>query len=206
INGSHDPITSIWALGTYAQVFPQQDYQQILDTIVKKFPNHSGVKLVKEMNDRQVALQQQRMQEPQQAQWVNQQAPELKLPDVNGHDIRLSSFKGKYVLVDFWASWCLPCRRENPNVVKAFNKYKDRNFTVLGVSLDREKDDWLEAIRKDNLHWTQVSDLKEWKSAAVSTFDFDGIPFNILLDPTGKVIGQSLRGEELDQKLAEVLH
>jgi peroxiredoxin len=187
-------------------VFPQQDYQQILDTIVKKFPNHSGVKLVKEMNDRQVALQQQRMQEPQQAQWVNQQAPELKLPDVNGHDIRLSSFKGKYVLVDFWASWCLPCRRENPNVVKAFNKYKDRNFTVLGVSLDREKDDWLEAIRKDNLHWTQVSDLKEWKSAAVSTFDFDGIPFNILLDPTGKVIGQSLRGEELDQKLAEVLH
>jgi thiol-disulfide isomerase/thioredoxin len=124
---------------------------------------------------------------------------------MNGNDVRLSSFKGKYVLVDFWASWCMPCRRENPSVVQAYNKYKDKNFTILGVSLDKEKGDWVQAIQKDNLSWTQVSDLQEWNSIAVSTFNFNSIPFNVLLDPEGKVIAQSLRGNELEKKLGEVL-
>lgn len=205
IKNSSDPITSMWALGTYQQVFSVNDYTELLTGIANKFPNHKGVAAMKEMSDRQVALEKQKSQEPEETQWVNKQAPELSLPDVNGNEIKLSSFRGKYVLVDFWASWCLPCRRENPNVVNAYNKYKGKNFTILGVSLDKEKSDWTDAIRADKLSWTQVSDLKEWNSLAVSTFDFNGIPFNVLIDPQGKVIAQSLRGDELENKLHELL-
>jgi peroxiredoxin len=205
IKSSSDPITSVWALGTYAQVFTMDDYQALLNDIVKKFPAHKGVAAIKEMNDRQVALAKQKSEGSQEAQWIGKSAPELSLPDMNGNDVRLSSFKGKYVLVDFWASWCMPCRRENPSVVQAYNKYKDKNFTILGVSLDKEKGDWVQAIQKDNLSWTQVSDLQEWNSIAVSTFNFNSIPFNVLLDPEGKVIAQSLRGNELEKKLGEVL-
>lgn len=207
IKSTSDPILSVWALGTYSQVFSMTDYQSLLNDMVKKFPNHKGIAAVKEMNDRQVALAKQKSQgqETEDAQWVNRQAPELSLPDVDGKQVKLSSFKGKYVLVDFWASWCLPCRRENPNVVNAYNKFKGKNFTILGVSLDSEKDDWVDAVQSDKLEWTQVSDLKEWKSVAVSTFDFNSIPFNILVDPNGRVIAQSLRGDELDRKLQEVL-
>jgi peroxiredoxin len=205
IKNSSDPITSVWALGTYSQVFSLDDYQVLLNGIVKKFPQHKGIAAIKEMNDRQLALAKQKSQQPQETQWIGKAAPELSLPDINGNEIKLSSFKGKYVLVDFWASWCLPCRRENPNVVQAYNKYKNKNFTILGVSLDKEKDDWVHAIQKDNLSWTQVSDLQEWKSVAVSTYNFGGIPFNVLIDPDGKIIAQSLRGDELDQKLSEIL-
>ena len=205
IRNSSDPITSVWALGTYSQIFSAEDYQSLLNDIVKKFPNHKGVATIKEMSDRQLALQKQKNKEPEEVQWIGKQAPELSLPDINGKAVSLSSFKGKYVLVDFWASWCLPCRRENPNVVQAYNKYKNKNFTILGVSLDKEKGDWMDAINSDKLAWTQVSDLQEWNSVAVSTFNFNGIPFNVLVDPSGKIIGQSLRGPDLDQKLAEVL-
>jgi peroxiredoxin len=205
IKSSSDPITSVWALGTYAQVFTMDDYQALLNDIVKKFPAHKGVAAIKEMNDRQVVLAKQKSEGSQEAQWIGKSAPELSLPDMNGNDVRLSSFKGKYVLVDFWASWCMPCRRENPSVVQAYNKYKNKNFTILGVSLDKEKGDWLQAIQKDNLSWTQVSDLQEWNSIAVSTFNFNSIPFNVLLDPEGKIIAQSLRGIELEKKLGEVL-
>src|SRR5580765_1441743 len=205
IKGSNDPITSSWALSTSSQVFSMEDYQALLNGIVRKFPAHKGVAKIKEMNERQLALAKQKSQPIDEPEWINKQAPELSLPDVNGKTITLSSFKGKYVLVDFWASWCLPCRKENPNVVQAYNKYKNKNFTILGVSLDKEKEDWLGAIETDKLSWTQVSDLQEWNSLAVSTFNFTGIPFNILVDPEGKIIAQSLRGDSLEEKLEEIL-
>jgi peroxiredoxin len=205
IKKSPDPITSVWALGTYSQVFPADEYQSLLNGIVQKFPNHKGIAAIKQMSDRQMALQKQKnKEEPAEPQWVGKSAPELSLPDINGNKINLSSFKGKYVLVDFWASWCVPCRHENPNVVQAYNKYKTKNFTILGVSLDKEKEDWLNAVQHDKLAWTQVSDLQEWNSLAVTTFNFNGIPFNVLIDPDGKIIGQGLRGPMLEQKLEEI--
>ncbi len=131
--------------------------------------------------------------------------PDFSQPDTSGVPVSLSSLRGNYVLVDFWASWCGPCRQENPNLVAAYNKYKSKKFTVLGVSLDKAKPAWIDAIQMDGLTWTNISDLQGWSNAAAQQFQIFSIPQNFLIDPDGKVIGKNLRGAALERKLAKFL-
>lgn len=138
---------------------------------------------------------------------VGTDALDFSQPDTTGKAIKLSSFRGKYVLVDFWASWCRPCRQENPNVVENYKKFSNKNFTILGVSLDRQdsKDAWVNAIHEDKLTWTHVSDLQFWSNAAAQLYRVKGIPQNFLIDPQGKIVAKNLRGPELEAKLCELL-
>ncbi|MBA9077349.1 TlpA disulfide reductase family protein [Rufibacter quisquiliarum] len=132
-------------------------------------------------------------------------APDIKLPSPSGQEVALSSLRGKYVLIDFWASWCGPCRKENPNVVRMYNKYKDKGFEIYGVSLDQDRDKWLKAIENDKLTWPHVSDLKGWESAAGQLYGVTAIPQTVLLDREGKIIAKNLRGQELEEKIASLL-
>ncbi|MCU0357082.1 MAG: TlpA family protein disulfide reductase [Cyclobacteriaceae bacterium] len=163
-------------------------------------------KLKKEWPDFQHAKEFITMVDAMKVTAVGQVAPEIALPNPDGQIIPLSSMRGQYVLVDFWAKWCGPCRRENPNIVRAYNKYKDKGFTVFGVSLDRTREDWLQGIREDGLTWTHVSDLKFWQSEAAKTYSVTAIPFSILLNPDGVIIAKNLRGAALDNKLEEIFN
>ncbi len=136
---------------------------------------------------------------------IGQTAPEISLPDTNGKAIALSSLRGKIVLVDFWASWCGPCRQENPNVLRLYENYKDRGFEIYGVSLDGDKAKWTGGIQEDGIHWVHVSDLKEWQSVAARAYAVTAIPSTYLIDRDGKIIAKNLRGRDLENKLREVL-
>ncbi len=136
---------------------------------------------------------------------IGSSAPEIALKDPDGNIRKLSSLKGKVVLIDFWASWCGPCRKENPNVVAVYNKYHDKGFEVFSVSLDKDRDSWLKAITKDNLIWiNHVSDLLYWKSAGAATYGVTSIPYTVLIDKKGKIVAKKLRGEDLENKVKEL--
>ncbi len=178
------------------QMIDKDDYMDLYlataDKLKKEWPDYTHAKDFIEMVEKMKITA------------VGQLAPEISLANPDGKVIPLSSLRGKYVLVDFWAKWCGPCRRENPNIVRAYNTYKDKGFTVYGVSLDRSKEDWLQGIREDGLTWTHVSDLKYWQSEAAKTYNITAIPFSLLLDPNGVIIEKNLRGAELDAKLEEI--
>jgi len=184
-------IVSLDALKTYGGYFPEA-------SIVE--PLYAGLS-----NDVKASVAGQ-----QYAKWLDgwkrtalgATAPLFAQNDKDGKPVTLESFKGKYVLVDFWASWCGPCRRENPHIVEAFNQFKEKNFTILGVSLDSKQDAWLKAVQDDKLDWTQVSDLKYWKNSVAELYGVRAIPQNFLLDPHGKIIAKNLTGDQLASKLA----
>jgi thiol-disulfide isomerase/thioredoxin len=132
-------------------------------------------------------------------------SPEISLNTIDGKPLSLSSFRGKIVLVDFWASWCAPCRRENPQLVEIYKKYKNQNFEIFGVSLDENIAAWKNAVEKDGITWPQVSDLKRWESSVVKEFQIEAIPYNILLDASGNIIAKGIRSEELDIKIMEAI-
>ena len=200
IDTTSDPVVAMFALGYTRNIDPAR-LKNIVPGMQKRFPNHQGIASIIIQYNQMMAQQAIENKTPK----VGSIAPDFTLNDTNGKPISLNQLKGKYVLVDFWASWCGPCRSESPYLVAAYNKFKNKNFTILGVSLDDNKNDWLEAIKEDKFDWQQVSDLKGMDSPVGDLYGFSAIPYNVLIDPQGKIIAAELRGETLEQTLGEIL-
>jgi thiol-disulfide isomerase/thioredoxin len=198
----------------YQQVAPQkyvmnpvadiEYFVKVDSSLFKRYPQSEPVKALHEQV--QALVERVNMEKGQAPiTGTGNPVPEIALPTPTGEIVKLSSTRGNVVLLDFWASWCSPCRRENPNLVKAYSTYKSKGFQIFQVSLDKTKEDWLTGIKQDNLgQWIHVSDLKYWNSMVVSLYKIQSIPYNILLDKEGKVIASNLRGEQLFLKLQEV--
>lgn len=188
--------TSFAALAAIQQLSPEQfadTYKKLDAALFKKYPNSHYVKEFHESIAKQNVLS------------IGTEAPEINMNTPEGKPLALSSLKGKVVLVDFWASWCGPCRAENPNIVAAYRKYSPKGFDIYSVSLDKDGEKWKQAIQKDGLIWqSHVSDLKFWQSPVVQLYNFNAIPTNVLIDKQGKILAKNLRGEELEKKLAEI--
>lgn len=196
---SADPVVSMFSLGFLFDV-DQSMLSSTINQLSTRFPEHQGVQsLVGHYNKMLSAGA------PSNRPSTGAQAPDFSMNDTEGKPFSLSSLRGKYVLVDFWASWCGPCRAENPNVLRAYQKFKDKNFTILGVSLDEDREKWLKAIEKDALNWKHVSELKGWETSVVALYGFNGIPYNVLIDPNGKILATELRGSDLESALSEAL-
>ena len=185
INSMGDSFASLAAIGL---LNPKNEFQ-FMDSLVAKldetYPETKAIIQIKQQLDEMRALS------------MGQIAPEIELPTPEGETVKLSDLRGKYVMIDFWAAWCKPCREENPNVVKLYSEYKDKGFEIYGVSLDRTKEAWVDAIAEDGLTWTQVSDLQYFNSAAAELYQIAAIPATYLIDPDGKIIGKDLRGPSL---------
>ncbi|MFZ1529434.1 MAG: TlpA disulfide reductase family protein [Ferruginibacter sp.] len=203
-----NPVLAMFALGYSRSVDPVL-LKKIVPNIGSRFPAHQGIAgLINQFNTAMLQMDQSQQQKSNSAPGMPKEgdiAPDFTMNDTAGVPFTLSSLKGKYVLIDFWASWCGPCRAENPGLVTAYNKLNNKNFTILGVSLDESKEKWLNAIKADKLAWKQVSDLKWWKNATVALYGYDAIPYNVLIDPSGKIIARELQGEELEKKLLEFI-
>ena len=192
INSMGDSFAALAAIGL---LNPKNDFpflDELVERLNENYPGTIAILQMKQQLDEMRALS------------VGQPAPEIELPNPDGEIIKLSDLRGKYVLIDFWAAWCKPCRVENPNVVRLYNQYKDKGFEVFGVSLDRTKEDWVKAIADDGLTWPQVSDLKYFNSEAAETYQIQAIPATYMIDPDGKIIAKDLRGPSLENKLAEL--
>jgi thiol-disulfide isomerase/thioredoxin len=188
--GSH--LVALWATNFLPAEKEMASLVDIADRLGKARPNHPQV--------------QQFVNNLQRLQGVNEgaMAPEINLATPAGPTLALSSLRGKYVLIDFWASWCGPCRRENPNVVKTYAAYKDKGFEIFGVSLDQNREAWLKAIETDKLVWKHVSDLQYWNSAGAQAYQVNSIPQTFLVNPEGRIIAKGLRGAALDNYLAKL--
>jgi len=176
-----------------AKPLPYADLKALCDTFPADFDSSPYMQRLKEIV------------EEKSHKAVGAQARDFTMNDPEGNPVSVSSFKGKYLLIDFWASWCGPCRQENPNIVRIYNEFKDKGFTILGVSLDRNKDAWLKAIKDDQLDWTQVSDLKYWQNEMAQYYGINSIPHSILLDPDGKIVNNDIHSKELEEKLNKLL-